>query len=358
MLAKTALSDEFTEETSLRAEMLGPALGSILSRAGGAPADGQRDGGGGDDGIGRGGGAHDDIELAEPGLAQFEREGAGAELRGELHRALEVAAGDGEGGGAAALERLGGFLADVARAEEENAGLAEVAENIEGEVDGDVGDAHLAGGDGGLGADLFGGLKRFLENPVEHGAGGFALEGGGVGVLHLAEDFGLAEHLGVEAGGDFEEVLHGGAAGEAEAAGGELGGLESLARAERGLDAGDGFRVVGHAVEFDAVAGVEDGEFAQAGEGGELGLEGGGGGGVQREFFAHRERGAVVGGAEEEKARAAHGCWRGAGGAGAGWRLASTGQSEKSAAPKSRRPVHAKRRASSRPRRRSTRATA
>ena len=40
------------------------------------------------------------------------------------------------------------------------------AENIEREVDGDIGHAHLAPGHAGVGADMLGVLKHLLEHPV------------------------------------------------------------------------------------------------------------------------------------------------------------------------------------------------
>ena len=90
------------------------------------------------------------------------------------------------------MEGLGGFLAYVAGAEKQDARRGEVAEDLQGEVHRDVGDADLALVDGGVGADVLRVLEGFLENAVEHGAGGAASLGGGVGILHLAEDFRLA----------------------------------------------------------------------------------------------------------------------------------------------------------------------
>ena len=111
----------------------------------------------------------------------------------------------------AALEGPGGLLADVAGAEHQHAAASQVAEDLEREIHRHAGHADLALADGGMGAHMLGGLEGFLENPVEHRSRGAPRLRRGVGVLHLAEDFRLADHLRVDAGGDLEEVLDGGA---------------------------------------------------------------------------------------------------------------------------------------------------
>jgi len=275
-------------------------------RAGGAFLDGGLGGVAGDDGAGGGGGADDDVEFGETGFALLERHGAGAESGGELHGTFEAAGGDGEAAGVAGAEGLGGFFADVAGAEEEDARGAEFAEDGLGEIDGDVGDAHMALGDGGVGADVFRGLEGFLENAVEDGAGVAAGLGEGVGVFDLTEDFGFADHLGVDAGGDFEEVMERGGAAEVEAEAFELGGIDVLLGAEGGLDLGDGGGIAGDAVEFDAVAGVEERELAHGAELGELAGETRGGVGIERQPLADGERSGVMRGAEDEERFLAH----------------------------------------------------
>ncbi len=256
---------------------------------------------GGDDGAGRGGGADDDVEFAEARFALFERHGAGAERSGEFHRAFEAAARDGEAAGVAAAEGFGGFLADVAGAEEEDAGRGEFAEDGLREIDGDVGDADVAFGDGGIGADVFCGLERFLKNSVEDGSGVAAGLGARVSVFDLTEDFGFADHLGVDAGRDLEEVVERGGAAEMEADAFELGGVDVLLRAEGGLDMRDGGGIAGDAVEFDAIAGVEQRELAETTQLSEMAGETTGGIGIERQPLADGERGGVMRGAENEE---------------------------------------------------------
>ena len=256
------------------------------------------------------------------------------------------------------MKRLRGFFADLARAEQEDAGRGEAAENRERELDGDVRDAHLALVDGGVRAHVFRGLKAFLENAVQHRAGRASGLRVGIGVLHLPENFRFAHHLGIESGGDLDEVLHGLAAAEVEANFLELGGIEILPRAKRRGDALRRIRPRGHAVKLDAVARAEHGEFAQALDGGEFLVQRRGGGGRERELLAHGERRAVVGRPDDKKSLGAHGFSavfvRPAGPC----RLASTDWRESSAAANSARHVHAKRRARSRPPRRNPRVSA
>jgi len=65
-------------------------------------------------------------------------------------------------------------------------------------------------------------------------------------------------------------------------------------------EASKGGLIGGHAVKFDAVAGVEQSKFLQAGRLPEPGGECGGAGGVEREFFPHRQRSGVVAGTEQK----------------------------------------------------------
>ncbi len=125
---------------------------------------------------------------------------------------------------------------------------------FEREVHRDVRHADRPGGYPGVRAHVLGRLERLLEDPVEHRAGGAARLGGGVGLLHLAEDLVLADELRVEAARDLEEVQRGVPAREPDPDLLELGQLEMLPRAVGGLH-GVGRRLVGaDAVELDPVA--------------------------------------------------------------------------------------------------------
>jgi len=67
---------------------------------------------------------------------------------------LQPAAGHGQPPGAATLERPGGLLADVARAQDQNVAGLQIAEDLEREIDRDAGDADLAFANRGMGAHV------------------------------------------------------------------------------------------------------------------------------------------------------------------------------------------------------------
>ena len=244
----------------------------------------------------------------------------------------------------AALEGPGGFFPDLAGAEQQDARVGEAAEDREGKLDGDVGDAHLALVDRGVGADVFGGLKSFLKHAVQHRAGGAAGLCGGIGFLHLAENFRFAEHLGIEPGGHFEEMAHGLAAVQTEADFFELVRSNCCRAQKASVTRAAASAIGGDAVKLDAVAGAEYRELAQAGDRGEVGPQRGGAFGAERKFFAHLEGRAPVGRPDDKESAGTHGfATRRRRRRGAGWRLASTRLSEMSAAANSTRQTQAKR---------------
>jgi hypothetical protein len=311
----------------------------------------------GDDRSRRGGGADHHVEFRQAGLPLFERQGARAQGRGQLHRALAAAARDGQGAGAAALEGADGLLADLARSHDQDPGLVQLAENIQGQVHGDVGHADLSGGDGGVGAHVLRRLEGLLENAVEDRPCRAAGLGRGVGVLHLAEDFVLAQHLRVEPRRHLEEMLGRRRPGQAEADLLEFGRIAAAAGAEGGLDPGDRGRVGRDSVEFHPVAGGEGGELAQPAHLGQLRAQRGLRLRRERELFAEGEGGGMVGRAQDEEAGAVHAGWM-AIRSGSGCRLALTRGSEIRANRKRMAQIQAKRVVKSRPRRRRVRVAA
>ena len=191
---------------------------------------------------------------------------------------------------------------------------------------------------------MLGGLEGFLEDPVEHRSRGAPRLRRGVGVLHLAEDFRLADHLRVDAGGDLEKVLDGGAVVQLEPDLFEHARVHLVQRAQGGLQAGHRLGLRGDAVDLDAIAGVEHRELIQAGERLQFPVQGVELAAGQRQFLAQLERGGLVAGAEEKEGGDAHGLLADGGPAGVtGWRLALTGPRESRAAAKSARHVHARR---------------
>ena len=82
---------------------------------------------------------------------------------GQLVGMLKSAATDRDVANAATFERLGGFLTDVAAAEQEHAALLEFAEYAAGQIDGDVADANLPASDASLRAGGFGCVEAFFK---------------------------------------------------------------------------------------------------------------------------------------------------------------------------------------------------
>ena len=97
-------------------------------------------------------------------------------------------------------------LAHLAGAEHEAGAAGEPAEALGRHGDRGLGDRRDVAADGGVGAGPLAGLERVAEQQVEGRAGGALLAGPLPRLLDLAEDLALAEHGGVEAGGDAEEV--------------------------------------------------------------------------------------------------------------------------------------------------------
>ena len=84
-------------------------------------------------------------------------------------------------------------------------------------------------------------LKARRQQAVQPAAERAAILGGGVGGLELAEDLRLADHHGIEAGGDAEEVMNGVAAFVAVEVRPDGVGAERLVVGQKGID--DGLRI-------------------------------------------------------------------------------------------------------------------
>ena len=85
--------------------------------------------------------------------------------------------------------------------------LVQRVENLFGQLHGGGHDRNAAALDVRFGADMFGHVESPLEGTVQTRAGGMVLQRDFVGLLELAEDLGLADDHGVQAAGDFEQVL-------------------------------------------------------------------------------------------------------------------------------------------------------
>ena len=102
---------------------------------------------------------------------------------------------------------LGGQLADLARAEEENLQAVQVAEDLLRQLDGRIRDRDGVLADAGVGADSFRHAHRLIENLREERIERAALAAGQERGAHLSGDLRLADDHRVEPRGDAEEVL-------------------------------------------------------------------------------------------------------------------------------------------------------
>ena len=108
-----------------------------------------------------------------------------------------------------------GRFRHLAGADDQNRQPVQVAEDLAGQLDGDVADRdrHLA--DAGLVADAPRHAERAVEQLVEFAAQGAGGLGQRVGVLHLAQNLRLADDHRIEARGYPKDVPHGVAVGVA-----------------------------------------------------------------------------------------------------------------------------------------------
>ena len=263
-------------------------------------------------GAGRGGGTDDDVEIGQPGRALCERECGRAQASGERRGAAAMTPCDREGCGAVVEKGPGRLLADFAGAQQQNLGGGEIAHDGLRQTHGDLGETHATGGDRRVRARVFGRLKTFLENAIEHGSGAPADVGVGVGGFHLPQNLGLSDELGIKPGRHFEQVLERVAAGEGHAKRPEFGRGKVTVGAPRGFHVGDRRRILGDAVELNPVAGAQNDQFVETRVGGERGVKRGGAFGAQSQSLAHGEGSAPMGGTEQKEtgtvyARSRHG---------------------------------------------------
>ena len=110
-----------------------------------------------DDRVRRGGRGDHDVGLHQLLGQAVEPDDRAAEALREAECAVGVAVGHEDRAGALLGERARGQLARLARAEDHDVALAQVAEDVAREADGDRGDAHAARADAGLRAHALAG---------------------------------------------------------------------------------------------------------------------------------------------------------------------------------------------------------
>ncbi len=218
------------------------------------------DGAQADDGQAAGRAADHGIELVQAVGQVGQPHDLAAEAGGKLFTALQRAVGDGEALGVLRREVGGGEFDHLARAHEKDADLRQVFEQLPGQAHGGGGHADAVGADLGAGTHFLGDGEAALEELVERGAERAGRLCRAHGVLHLAEDLGLAQHHGIEPAGHAERM----ARHEAFL---ERVGVRAQQRRAHAAAVGEPVermvqrRLLAGAVDLGAVAGGEDGGF-------------------------------------------------------------------------------------------------
>ena len=221
----------------------------------------------------------------------FEADGEAAVRFGQGLGVREGAVGDDEALDVGVFQVFGDELRGFARADDECGAAVVVVKEAVGEFDTGSGDGDVVGADGGAVADLFGDGEALLEEALQHAADGAGFFAEVVGLFELAEDLRFAEDERVQPAGDAVDVADGIAVAVVEGDGGEgfrrgvFGSREPLC--EAGGVAADG-------VDFAAVAGGEQRDFARAAGFAAVGKGGQGFFRGEGEFFALGGVGGVV----------------------------------------------------------------
>ena len=146
-----------------------------------------------DDRVRRGGGGDDDVGALQLARQRVEGARVAAELLRQRDRALAPAVGDEHRRHAVRVEGARGLLGRLARADDHDVALGELAHGRAGGLDGDRGHGRVAGRDRGLGAHALAGGQRGAEELVGHRPGRARGQRPLVGALDLALDLGLAD---------------------------------------------------------------------------------------------------------------------------------------------------------------------
>src|SRR3954469_1932718 len=204
----------------------------------------------------RGVGGDDDVGVEQPLRELVEGADRPAEAVGQRAGAAGVAVGDEDRRDALVGQRLRRALARLARADDDDAALREVADGLARELDGDRRDADPLAADAGLRADALARLERGAEQAVRHRAGRARRQRELVRAADLALDLGLADDHRLEPAGDAVELARGVAVARRVDDLREGGRADARARGELRERIGLGLHRVGRdEVELGAVAG-------------------------------------------------------------------------------------------------------
>jgi hypothetical protein len=160
------------------------------------------------DGFPCSGGRDHDVGFMQVARKILQRKRIAADPRCQHLRMLERAIGDQQALGVLLQQMPCGELDGLAGADQQNAGLAQVTEDLLCKTHPGEGDRNRMRADLGVRADPLGDSKAMLEQPVEAGTQAAGVARQLPGVLDLAQDLRLAQHQRVEAGGYPEQVAH------------------------------------------------------------------------------------------------------------------------------------------------------
>ncbi len=244
--------------------------------------------------------ADHDLGLAQLFAQGLEGSGSSAECRRQLRGPLEVAAPEDRGPGPAAHQVAGRQLAHLAGPHQEDVTVAQLAEDLLGELHRDERDRDRVVADARLRSRPLGGGHRSVPERVqdrpERGRGRGIL----VGRLHLAQDLRLTEDHRVEAGRDPEDVADRVLPLEPIEVRQDLGGGAAVVLRNESGDGIGGPRILPASVDLHPVAGREDDRLLETGVGPQplerlgnpLARKGHG--------LAHRQRGGLVAEADDD----------------------------------------------------------
>ena len=212
--------------------------------------------------FGGAGGTDDDIGMRQMFGKFVPRDGLGGEALRQFFGACHRAVGHEHLAHPLPDEVAGRQLRGLAGAEHHDGMPSQVLEDFLRQLHRGVADGHGVVADTGLTAGGLGDVEGAFKEVMEDGAGSAGVTGGVVGGFHLAEDLRLAEHHGVEAGGDAKQVAHRLQLVQMVEAGDKVFPCQGVIGGHEALTArGAGRRVAALHVELHPVAGGQDDQF-------------------------------------------------------------------------------------------------
>jgi hypothetical protein len=175
-------------------------------RAVAAPAQGRLDVGPGNHVPRAGRGTDQDVRARERLVEPIQRHGAGLQFLRQFLGRLAAAVQDQQLGDIMVAEVASAQLHHFPGAHQHHRVAVQVAEDLPGEHDGRVGHRHGVIADAGTGADVLGGRESMLEQAIQHRPQRAGLVRLLPGLFQLAQDLRFAQHQRVQSAGDADQV--------------------------------------------------------------------------------------------------------------------------------------------------------